>query len=324
MKYKIYLAPVKGVTDRSFRNVFSNFFEGIDQAVAPFITSHDSFNKIKELSPGLNNRMRTVPQILTKLPEVFINLANKLYEAGCDEVNLNLGCPFKKVLDKGEGAALLHHPDIIKVLLDSIFDCSLKNISVKMRLGMSSPDEIIPLIEILNNYPLTGIFIHARTADQMYDGDVNIPAFIEVLKISRNKIIYNGDITHFADIEMLSGKISGVNEFMIGRGILVNPFLAEEIQLVKKIPDENKLLRLKDFTECLFKEYECNLQSPAHVLDKMKEYWFYLSQNFEDGKKIYKNIRKANNIPHYKDAVEKILNENPILKNYSSKIFKIQ
>ncbi len=324
MEYKIYLAPIKGITDRCFRKAFAESFEGVDFAISPFITSNDSFNKLKDLSPESNIRLKTVPQVLTRSPEVFISLAEKLYGEGCNSVNLNLGCPFKKVLDKGEGAALLPHPEKIEQLLDRIFDSDVQNISVKMRLGMNSDEELIPLLETLNRYPLNEIFIHARTAGQMYDGDVNIPAFMNALKISKNSIIYNGDITHFTDIENLSSKFGKISGYMIGRGLLVNPFLSEEIRLGKKLPDEIKLLRLKNFTENLFSEYESSLQSPAHVLDKMKELWFYLSQGFENGSKINKKIRKIHNVSHYLDEVKRIFNDDPVLKNQCSKIFRIQ
>lgn len=306
MTKRLYLAPVKGVTDRVFRKTFASFFSGIDLAVAPFVTMSDSDKKFSDLSPAANEGMKTVPQILAKSAEEFISLAVRLADNGSDEINWNLGCPFKKVIDSGKGAALLKSPDLIESLLDEIFNSPLPLISVKMRLGMDDPHEIIHLLEIMNNYPIHEIIIHARTADQMYEGDVNIPAFNEAAKISRHRIVYNGDIKKPGDIELISESTGELWGWMIGRGILVNPFLAEEIRTGMILTADEKIKRLKEFLDTLFEEYNSELHSPAHVLDKMRGIWYYLSQSFENGHKIDKKIRKTGSVRHYRDEVKRI------------------
>lgn len=306
MTNRLYLAPVKGITDRVFRNTFASCFSGIDLAVAPFITMSDSDKKLRDLTPSADEGIKTVPQLLTKSPEHFISLAKRLADNGSDEINWNLGCPFQKVLDRGEGAALLKSPGLIEGFLDRICGVALPNISVKMRLGMDEPDEILPVLEIMNTYPLHEIIIHARTANQMYDGDVNIPAFKDAVKISRHGIVYNGDITVPGDIDFLSEKTGELNGWMIGRGILMNPFLAEEIKTGRTPAADKKISRLQKFIDALFTEYNSELQSPAHVLDKMRGVWFYLSQGFENGHRIDKRIRKAGSIRHYCDEVKRI------------------
>ena len=77
MSGQLYLAPVKGVTDRVFREAFSSHFRGLDITVAPFIISSDSDKKIKDLAPQKNRGIKTVPQILTKSPVAFLSIAKK-------------------------------------------------------------------------------------------------------------------------------------------------------------------------------------------------------------------------------------------------------
>lgn len=322
MNKKLYLAPVKGITDRTFRKVYAAFFSGIDAAVSPFITSSDSVKKMTDLKPSADDKIKIIPQILTKSDEQFINLAKKLADNGSDEINWNLGCPFKKVIDRGEGAALLKTPDAIKKILDKVYCASLPSLSVKMRLGLKDYNDIFPVIEILNSYPLKKIIIHPRTADQMYDGDINIKVFLEALKLSVHEIVYNGDITHYKDIDYIHEKTGELHGWMIGRGLLNNPFLAEEIHSGNIADHAEKIKRFKLFIDALLNEYQYELQSSSHVLDKMRGVWSYLSQSFENPKKIEKRIRKTSNIKRYIDEVDIIFNSNPLIRNIESIIKK--
>lgn len=306
MKPIIQLAPIKGITDRTFRSAFVRHFGGLNSALAPFVTASDSAGKIKSLAPELNPGIRTVPQILTKSPGEFLGLAAKLKDLGCDEVNWNLGCPFAMVVKRGEGAAMLRNPEQIKSFLDSVFSGISVSLSVKMRLGMDSPGEIIELIPVLNSFPLSEVIIHARTGSQMYDGEVNYEAFGKALELSVHPVIYNGDIRTENDYRRITDMFPPVRGCMIGRGLLMNPLLAMEISGIKPETGGAEFERIKQFIDYLLEAYTNDLQSPAHVLDKMRGVWFYLSRFFNDSRKVEKRIRKAGSINHYIDEVERI------------------
>lgn len=306
MKTIIQFAPIKGITDRTFRSAFVRHFAGLDSALAPFVVKSDSESKFKSLSPEMNPGLQTIPQILTKSPDDFINLAAKLQYYGCSEVNWNLGCPFAMVVKRGEGAALLQYPEQIEYFLEKIYSAISIPLSIKMRVGMHSPDEILKLIPVLNKFPLKEIAIHPRTGEQMYDGDLYPEAFRSSLELSSHPVIYNGDIKTIDDYKRLSESFPVVKGWMIGRGLLVNPFLAMEIISGKVDDDTVKNSRIKQFIDYLCDAYAEDLQSSAHVLDKMKGVWFYLSQSFSDGRKIEKRIRKAGSLNHYRDEVKRI------------------
>ena len=306
MKPIIQLAPIKGITDRTFRSAFVRHFGGLDSALAPFVKLSDSESKIKSLSPEFNPGIRTVPQILTKSPDEFITLAERFIDMGCGEVNLNLGCPFAMVIKRGEGAAMLQNPELIESFLEKIFSVISIPVSVKMRLGMHSPDEILKLIPVLNSYPVKEIVIHTRTGEQMYDGDVYLEAFESALKLSNHPVIYNGDLKTLDDYNRLSERFPSVKGWMIGRGLLMNPFLAMEIKSGKPESETVRIERIKQFADYLLDAYIHDLQSPAHVLDKMRGLWFYLSHAFPDSRKIEKRIRKAGNLNHYRDEAGRI------------------
>jgi tRNA-dihydrouridine synthase len=306
MKTVIQLAPIKGITDRTFRSAFVRHFGGLDSALAPFVIKSDSESKFKSLSPEMNPGLRTVPQVLTKSPDDFIALAAKLQNYGCGEVNWNLGCPFAMVVKRGEGAAMLQYPDQIESFLEKISSAIKITLSIKMRVGMHSSDEILKLIPVINKFPVKEIIIHPRTGEQMYDGEIYPESFRAALELSSHPVIYNGDIRTSSDYLNLCELFPGVKGWMIGRGLLMNPFLAMEIKNGKSEDDTVKIIRIKQFIDYLCEAYENDLQSSAHVLDKMKGVWFYLSQNLPDGKKIEKKIRKTGSLNHYRDEIARI------------------
>ena len=311
MKPVLQLAPVKGVTDKTFRTVFVRHFGGLDSVLAPFVKISDSESKIKSLSPGLNPGIRTVPQVLTKSPVEFISLAEKFKNYGCDEVNWNLGCPFAMAVKRGEGAAMMQRPDMVASFLEDVFLSVSLPVSIKMRSGMQSPDEIIKLMPVFNSFPLKEIIIHPRTAMQMYDGEADLEVFGSALKLSSHPVIYNGDIKTAGDYNRLSEMFPPVKGWMLGRGILADPFLSMEIKNGKTGENQVKIERLRKFTEYLLDAYINDLQSPAHVLDKMRGVWYYLSQYFPESRKIEKRIRKAGSLNHYRDEVRRIFDTAP-------------
>jgi len=302
----IQLAPIKGVTDRVFRNIFASHFSGIDSALAPFIIKGESESRIKSLAPEMNPFIKTVPQILSKSSDDFTALAGKLADYGCKEVNWNLGCPFAMVVKRGEGAAMLQYPEAVASFLERVIPSLKVPLSVKVRLGMYSSDEIMKVVPVLNSFPIKEITIHPRTGEQMYDGVTDISAFRRVVEVSSHPVIYNGDIKTADDYKRLSHSLSGVKGWMIGRGLLENPFLAMEIKEGESLTGSVRMEKLKNFADDLFDAYVNELHSPAHVLDKMKGVWFYLSGSFSDSRKTAKRIRKTYSLDHYRDEVERI------------------
>lgn len=306
MKPLLQLAPVKGVTDKTFRTAFVRHFGGLDSVLAPFVKISDNDNRIRSLSPEMNPGIRTVPQVLAKSPVEFISLAEKFKDYGCDEVNWNLGCPFAMVVRRGEGAAMMPHPEKVKSFLDEVFSAVTVPVSIKMRVGMESPAEILKIIPVINSFPVKEIIIHPRTGVQMYDGEVDLEAFGSALQLSSHPVIYNGDIKSTGDYNRLCEMFPSVKGWMIGRGLLADPFLAMEIKTGKIEESIIKIKRIQQYADYLFDAYLEDLQSPAHVLDKMRGIWFYLSQYFPDSRKIEKRIRKAGSLNHYSDEVRRI------------------
>lgn len=312
-KIQIILAPLQGFTDVTYRNVYSEHFAGLDEAVAPFISTMGQKrlkpSRLKDVLPDNNKKLTVVPQILGNVPEDFIFLAKHLFDMGHNRINWNLGCPHSKIAKKKRGSGLLPHPEFIDNFLEQVVPELPGTLSVKVRLGRKSKNEIADLLPIFDKYPLEEIIVHPRTGIQMYEGTSDHDAFGNVLKNSRHRLVYNGDITDPDSFKIVSEKFPGIERFMIGRGILANPFLAEDIKGIKNT--ENRLERVKAMHDDLYEGYKSIFSGPSHLIGRMKGFWSYLGPSFKNSHKPMKTILKSGSTKTYLQRVENFFSAEP-------------
>ena len=304
----IYLGPLRGVTLRTFRNAFCRHFQGVDIAISPFIPTVNSTkvkpSLLKDVDLGLQQSMPVIPQIIGNSPDDVVNMCRTLMAAGHNEINWNLGCPHRPVTRKKRGSGLLPHPDMIKAVLDGAFAVEGLKFSVKVRLGLNDPDELLNIAEALDTYPLSEIIIHPRTGTQMYDGTVDLDRFEQCMPIFSCPVVYNGDIKTAEDFRTLQSRFPSIDRWMIGRWLVANPFLAEEIRgITCEAPTRQE--RLSAFLDELLEEYSEELFGPAHILGRMKELWKYLALSVEGGESLLNDIRRATSVEEYRGIAKR-------------------
>lgn len=301
--YRLYLAPIQGHTDFIYRGLYHKTFGHIDKYFIPYIThEHDGSirsSKLKDMLSQNNTGIHSVPQILPSNEQEALSLCRIIKDNGFSEVNVNLGCPFPMLVNRGKGCGLLLHPEKIEKILFAIFDCFNLNISVKTRSGLNNHDELEPVIPILNKFPLTEVILHPRYGKQMYKGLADIDVFLKYKKIINHPMVYNGDIDITNVSQMLSEKLRDQQTLMIGRGILQNPLLPFKIL---SIPENNAALQIIPFIEQLINGYIDKLQQEPHVLHKMQEHIQYLGDYFPSEWKIKKKVNKARDIGELRAA----------------------
>lgn len=308
---ELILAPLRGITNYSFRKIYHKHFPFFDSAIAPFVSPTES-NKIGsgllgDLLPENNtNAMPVEPQILLNNPAVLYPFSDKLYELGYRKININMGCPATVVVKKKKGAALLESPDLIDAILMKISADTRFEFSLKMRLGMMNAEQIFEILPIINKYNPCEIIIHPRTAKQQYFGDASLEYFAKVAEKISTPLIYNGDVfslEKFEKINELFGK--KIKAVMLGRGVLVNPFLAEQCRGDNLSP-ANPEDKVREFVDDIYNEYKNNYFGANPVLGKMKELWKYLGNSFENSDKFVKKILKSTTLSSYETSVAQL------------------
>ena len=140
----------------------------------------------------------------------------------------------------------------------------------------------------------------------MYRGKSDPKAFGQCLALSKHSIVYNGDINSVEKFKHLQEQFPNITKWMIGRGVLTNPFLAGEI---KGLQTDNKLEQLEAFHQDLFDCYKELLSGPSHLLGRMKQLWAYLTVFFPPQQKSWKKIKKCRTEAQYQQVIERLFDK---------------
>lgn len=306
----LFLAPIQGTTVACYRNSFARIFGGIDAYYTPFISTAD-MKKVNQsifkdlLCEGNDPKIKVVPQLLSNNGADFRLFSSALADMGYNEINWNIGCPFPMVTNKKKGSGILPYPDMVKKFLDIACTDSSYAVTVKMRLGFDDPKEGMNVMEVLNEYPLAGVMIHARTGVQMYTGRADLNSFEALASACKHEVTYNGDIFTYADFMRISFRFPCVKNFMLGRGALRDPFLPWVIK-GQIIPSANKIGLIKQFHDEIFHYYKDVLSGDKHLCDKMKGFWVYMSVHMDKDGKLMKKINKCHTAADYLETVNQI------------------
>lgn len=307
---KLWIAPMVGLTTFNFRNVYTAHFRGAERAVSPFLTlvkgKKVKLSHLKDVLPEHNHTIDLVPQIIGNNSDLFTLMENQLFEMGYQEVNWNLGCPIERIAKGKRGSGLLPHPELIDAFLEKIFSSTKASISIKTRLGYHSPDELAPLIPIFNRYPITSITIHPRIGTQLYDGHCNLEKFEEYAPLLDTKVIFNGDIIYPNQFYNLQHRFPFVQEWMIGRGLLYNPFITEIISSPSHFNKEYCRQQFTAFSLALMNTYKHASKYERFYLNKMKEFWSYFASMFVNGEDLFITLKRCNSIVELENQIKYI------------------
>ena len=307
------LGPFQGITDAPFRNVFKRHFGGIDKYYTPFFTGihkeeHAKNLQGEEIDPHYNDVETLTPQILSTDAEEILRFAKQCQQLGYKEINLNMGCPFPRVANKKRGCGLLPYPDKVEAMLERVFEEIDIKFSVKCRLGYFDPKEIDAILPIFNKFPISELIIHPRIGKQLYKGEADVECFKALIPYINAPLVYNGDIVSEESFNRISNAVQPVNQFMLGRGILANPFLAEQVKN-DKASTHDKTERLHNYVIDLYEDRLHHAGGSPKVLGRMKELWSYLMISFEEPQVVWRKIKKINALKEYEEAVETIFKE---------------
>lgn len=226
--FPVLLAPLEDITDSAFRNVCRN--HGADMVYTEFVSSEALIRSAVKS----NNKMlfdeaeRPVGiQIFGNHTEAMVKAAQLAAEQNPDVIDINFGCPVRKVAMKGAGAALLKDIPLMLSITKAVVDAVKIPVTVKTRLGWDEQSKVIvDVAEQLQDVGIQAITIHGRTRAQMYAGEADWTLIGKVKENVRMKIpvIGNGDIVN-AEVAKQMFTRYGVDAIMIGRAAIGNPWI---------------------------------------------------------------------------------------------------
>lgn len=229
----VMLAPMEDVTDASFRLICKE--QGADMTYTEFVSADALIRSIAATTRKLHiaeGERPTAIQIYGREVEPMVEAARIVEAAGPDIMDINFGCPVKKVAGKGAGAGMLRNIPLMLEITKEVVKAVNIPVTVKTRLGWDADNKIIvDLAEQLQDCGIAALSIHGRTRAQMYTGEADWTLIGEVKNNPRIHIpiIGNGDVTS-AEICKQRFDNYGVDGVMIGRGSIGRPWIFREVK----------------------------------------------------------------------------------------------
>jgi nifR3 family TIM-barrel protein len=229
----ILLAPMEDVTDGSFRLIAKE--NGADMVYTEFVSADALIRNIAATTRKLaiNPAERPVAiQIYGREPDVMVEAARIVEEAKPDIIDINFGCPVKKVAGKGAGAGLLRDVPKMLAITRAVVDAVKVPVTVKTRLGWDHDSRIIvDLAEQLQDCGIAALTVHGRTRAQMYNGEADWEMIARVKQNPRLHIplIGNGDIATRTQVVDAFNRY-GVDAVMVGRAAIGAPWIFRELK----------------------------------------------------------------------------------------------
>lgn len=315
-KGALIFAPMEGVTDEPYRLAMSRLYPEWDYYSTDFYRVPTVGNiSVKTLREHFGEsvfkknelRKKTTYQILTTARAQTEDVVRAINELDVDHLDLNLGCPSKKVNAHRGGAYLLSDLDELRRIIRIIRQNFDRTFTVKIRIGYRDDSHFIDRLKLFEDEGVEAITLHARTRDQLYQGVADWSYIKEAVKNVSIPVIGNGDVWNVHDVVSMFEEC-GCHAIMIGRGALKTPWLATLYKEFSKnldfISDEYLLSIRTEHLQLYFheleKEYRKIELSDGHILKRFKSFSRYLFDDYQDGEKVRGNFLRSENLTRFK------------------------
>lgn len=307
----IFLAPMAGVTDRAYRVLAREM--GCPLVFGEMVSAKGIHYKNERTLKMLESDERERPlaiQLFGNEPETIAEAAKFLENLGtADIIDFNMGCPAPKIVNNGDGAALLKNPEKAYEILKALRKAVKLPLTVKMRIGWDSEHiNATETAKIAEDAGVDAIAVHGRTREDFYTGSANWDIIGEVKKAVKIPVIANGDVKTEEDLDEIR-KVTNCDAVMIGRAAEGNPWIFKRLVHYCRVGEKLPLPNYEEIAAMIIRHLELLLHFKGEYIGirEMRKHAAWYTKGREGGAKLREMFNKAENKEDFIRIVEKYL-----------------
>lgn len=293
---RLFLAPMAGITDRAFRQICKE--NGADVLVTEMVSSRGIYYKDKKTKELLTFSDAEQPigiQLFGNEPEIMAYAVKVAEEYNPKFIDVNMGCPMPKIVNNGDGSALMKNPTLAGKVVEAMVKATSLPIAVKFRAGYTAETvNAVEFAKVIEESGASAIAVHPRTREQLYSGKADHNVTAAVKSAVKIPVIANGDIFTPEDAKNVI-EFTKCDDIMIARGTYGNPFIFRQIKSYLETGTYEEISveeRLKTALRQL--EYMCAYKPERQAVPEARKHMAWYLKGLYGGAKLKNRIFEAN------------------------------
>ncbi len=250
----LILGPMAGVTDLPFRLLCKE--KGADMMVTEMVSCKGIIYNSKNTKALLNTREDEGPiavQLFGSDPYIFSEAVKRIEHMDFDMIDINMGCPVAKVVNNGEGSALMKEPKRVAKIVKALSSATDKPVTIKIRSGYDEENcNAVEIAKIGEDNGAAAITVHGRTREQFYSGEANWDIIRQVKEAVSIPVIGNGDVFTPEDAERMA-KVTACDGIMMARGVRGNPWIFEQVKAYQSTGTYKKEIEFEEVKKMILR-----------------------------------------------------------------------